>query len=133
MGTNKPQAHQRNSRVDRAIMALLEHTTLEKAAAAIGVSDVTLWRWMKQPEFQKRLRLARRQALAQCIGRLQQASPAAVGALLRVMTDQTTPAASRVRAAQSVLEHAMRALELEDLEARLSDLERAAEKPADTQ
>jgi hypothetical protein len=44
------------------------------------------------------------------------------------MTDQGAPAASRVRAADSVLDHAARAIELEDTEVRLSDLERAAEK-----
>jgi hypothetical protein len=44
------------------------------------------------------------------------------------MTDQAAPAASRVRAADSVLDHAAKAIELEDIEARLSELERAAEK-----
>jgi len=136
MGTNKPRGRGRESRVDRAILALLEHTTVEKAAAAIGISDVTLWRWMQKEEFQARLRLARRQAYAQCISRLQQASSAAVGALLRVMTDQGAPAASRVRAAETVLDHAARGIELEDIEVRLSDLERDAEKsspPEDTE
>ena len=57
-----------------------------------------------------------------------QASSAAVGTLLRVMTDQAAPAASRVRAADSVLDHAARAIELEDIEVRLSGLERDADK-----
>ena len=128
MGANKPRGRGRENRVDRAILALLEHTSVEKAAAAIGVSYVTVRRWMQQGEFQERLRKARRQAYSQCIGRLQQASSAAVGTLLRVMTDQTAPAASRVRAADSVLDHAAKAIEIEDIEARLSELERAAEK-----
>jgi len=126
MEANKTRG--RESRVDRAILALLEHTTAEKAAAAIGVSAVTLWRWMQQEDFQARLRLARRRAYSQSVARLQPASSAAVGTLLRVMTDQAAPAASRVRAADSVLDHAAKAIELEDIEERLSDLERAAEK-----
>jgi hypothetical protein len=86
---------------------------------------------MQQEEFQALLHSARRQAYSQCIGRLQQASSAAVGTLLRVMTDQATPAASRVRAADSVLDHAAKAIELEDFAARLSDLERDAQKSTD--
>ena len=115
-------------RVSRAIVALLENPSVEKAAAAIGVSPVTMWRWLQRTDFQARLRLARRRAYSQCVGRLQQASSAAVGTLLRVMTDQAVPAGSRVRAADSVLDHAARAIEIDDLDARISDLERAAEK-----
>jgi hypothetical protein len=127
MGPNKPRGRREN-RFDRAILALLEHTSIEKAAAASGVSNVTLWRWLKQDKFRARLRLARQEAYSQCVGRLQQASSAAVATLLRVMTDQASPAASRVRAADSVLGHAADAIELDDLSGRLSKLERAAEK-----
>jgi hypothetical protein len=127
MGPNKPRGR-RESRVDRAILALLEHTGIEKAAAASGISAVTLWRWMKQDKFRTRLRVARREAYSQCVGRLQQASSAAVATLLRVMTDQASPAGSRVRAADSVLGHAADAIELDDLSERLSKLGRASEK-----
>jgi hypothetical protein len=44
------------------------------------------------------------------------------------MTDLAVPAGSRVRAADSVLDHAARAIEIDDLDARISNLERAAEK-----
>jgi hypothetical protein len=47
------------------------------------------------------------------------------------MTDQTAPAASRVRAADSVLDHAIKAIEVEDLDIRLSELERAADQSKD--
>jgi len=43
------------------------------------------------------------------------------------MVDAITPPATKVRAADSVLNHSAKAIELEDLEARLSELERAAE------
>ena len=42
------------------------------------------------------------------------------------MIDKTTPAASRVRAADRVLDHASRATALEDIEARITELERVA-------
>ena len=126
MKSNKSHTPSEN-RVSRAIVALLENPSVEKAAAAINVSPVTMWRWMQQTDFQARLRLARRRAYSQCVGRLQQAS-SAVGTLPRIMTDLAVPAGSRVRAADSVLDHAARAIEIDDLDARISDLERAAEK-----
>ena len=115
---------------DVKIVALLEHPTQEKAAAALGISTVTLWRSMHKPEFAKAYRKARREAFSQSVARLQQASNAAVGTLLRVMTDREAPAASRVRAADVVLQSSLRGMEMEDIEARVSELERQRlEKP----
>lgn len=111
------------SRKDRAVMALLQHPSLEKAAEAVGVHPVTLWRWCRQAEFHQALLKARREAFSQAVGRLQQASGAAVGTLLRIMADSNTPANSRVRAAHCVLEQSHKALALEDLELRITHLE----------
>jgi hypothetical protein len=111
---------------DQAIVALLSHRNLEEAAHAIEVAPNTLLRWMKEPEFDAAYRKARRAAVSQSVARLQQATSAAATTLLKIMVDPTAPASTRVRAAESVLSHAARAIELEDLEARLSELERAA-------
>jgi hypothetical protein len=43
------------------------------------------------------------------------------------MVDQNTPASTRVRAADSVLDHASKAIDIEDVEVRVAALERAAE------
>jgi hypothetical protein len=51
----------------------------------------------------------------------------AVSTLLKIMIDSNAPASTRVRAADSVLDHAAKAIELEDIESRVSDSERAAE------
>jgi hypothetical protein len=126
--SEKPDSPMRGKRQDQFIVALLEHPTLDKAAAALGVSDVTLWRTLKKPEFAEAFRKARREAFSQSIARLQHASNAAVGTLLRVMTDREAPAASRVRAADVELQTALRGMEIEDIEARLRLLEEAAEE-----
>ena len=117
----------RIKRQDQYIVALLEQPTLQKAAAAVGVSDVTLWRCLKQPEFADAFRKARRDAFSQSVARLQHASSAAVGTLLRVMTDKEAPASSRVRAAEVVLSTAFKGIELDDIEARVAELEQAAQ------
>ena len=43
------------------------------------------------------------------------------------MLDSATPPATRVRAADSILDHTTKAIEIEDIDARLSELERASE------
>jgi len=113
---------------EAAIAALLSQRNIEEAARTIGIGVRTLLRWLQIPEFAAAYRQARRDAFAQAVARLQQASSAAVTTLLKIMVDQAAPAASRVRAADSVLDHAAKAIELEDIEVRLGDLERAAEK-----
>jgi transposase-like protein len=112
---------------EEAIAALLSQRNVEEAAKTIGVATNTLLRWMKDPEFDKDYRAARRAAYSQSTARLQQASSAAVSTLLELMVDGTTPASTRARAAECVLNHAAKAIELEDVEARVAALERAAE------
>jgi hypothetical protein len=112
---------------EEAIAALLSHRSIEDAAGAIKIAPNTLLRWMKEPEFNAAYREARPAAFSQSIARLQQASGAAVSTLLKVTVDSSTPPSTKVRAADSVLEHSAKAIELEDIEARLSELERASE------
>jgi len=111
---------------EEAIAALLSQRNTEEAARAVGVAHKTLLRWLQIPEFQTAYREARRAAFSQSIARLQQATGAAVSTLLKVMVDPSTPASTKVRAADSVLDHSAKAIEIEDIEARVSELERAA-------
>jgi transposase-like protein len=111
---------------EEAIAALLTQRNVEEAARAAGIGTQTLLRWLKIPEFQKAYREARRAAFGQSIARLQQASSAAVSTLLKVMVDPNAPASTRVRAADSVLDHGAKAIEIEDIDARVAALEDAA-------
>jgi len=47
--------------------------------------------------------------------------------LLKIMVDAATPPSTRVRAAEAVLSHAAKAIEIEDIEVRVTELEKAAE------
>ena len=108
---------------EAAIAALLSQRTVEDAARVAGVGTRTLFRWLEVPEFREAYLQARRQAFGQASARLQQATGAAVSVLLALMLDGNAPAASQVRAAHSVLDMAAKALELEDIETRLRQLE----------
>jgi hypothetical protein len=110
-----------------AIVSLLSQRNVEEAARIINLPARTLYRWLKEPEFNAAYREARRTAFSQSVARLQQMSAAAVSTLGKIMVDANAPAASRVRAAHSVLDHAAKALEIEDLEARLAALEQSAQ------
>ena len=112
---------------EAAIAALLTQRNHEEAARAVGIDPKTLLRWIKDPEFDADYRAARRAAFSQSTARLQQGASAAVSTLFKLMVDGNTPASTRVRAAECVLNHAARAIELEDIEARVAELERAAE------
>jgi len=111
---------------EEAIAALLTQRNIEEAAKSIGVGANTLLRWMKEPEFTRAYREARRQAVGQSIARLQQATSAAAATLMKIMVDQNAPASTRVRAADSIFNHAAKAIEIEDIDARVTELERAA-------
>jgi hypothetical protein len=112
---------------EQAILALLTQPNIEQAARTADVSIRTLHRWLKDSDFDAAYREARRVAFRQSVARLQHGSSAAVSTLLKVMLELSTPPSTKVRAADSVLNHAAKAIELEDLEARISDLERSAE------
>jgi transposase-like protein len=112
---------------EEAIAALLTQRNIDEAAKSIGIDPTTLLRWLKLPEFQTAYRDARRAAFSQSIARLQQGSTAAATTLLKIMLDQNTPASTRVRAAECIMNHTMKAVELEDVEIRVTDLERAAQ------
>jgi hypothetical protein len=108
-----------------AIAALLSQRNVDEAARVAGVGTRTLLRWTKIPEFEAAYREARRLAYRQSIARLQQASSAASSTLLKIMVDPNSPPSCRLRAADSVLSHAAKAIEIEDIDARVSELERA--------
>src|SRR3984885_818512 len=86
----------------------------------------TLYRWLKEPDFDVAYRAAKRAAFGQSIARLHHLSSAAVSTLGKIMLDSATPPATRVRAADSILDHATKAIEIEGIEARLMALEAAA-------
>jgi hypothetical protein len=113
---------------EEAIAALLLHPTVEQAARAITVATKTLVRWMKLPEFDAAYRTARHAMFSRTTARLQHASVAAVSTLQKIMVDTEEPASSRVRAAQCILEHAIKASELETVVARLERLEQQQER-----
>ena len=113
---------------EAAIAALLSQRTIEEAARMAGISKPTLVRWLKLSEFQEACRKARREAVAQADARLQQASPAAASTLIKLMLDPATPVMARARVADSILDRAHEAVQMEELETRLHAVERLTQE-----
>ena len=111
-----------------AILALLSNRSIEEAARAVGVAEKTLRRWMREPDFDAAYRAAKRVTFGQGIARLHFLSSAAVSTLGKVMLDPTTPPSTKVRAADSILNHTIKAIEEEDIKARVAVLEQTAEE-----
>jgi len=111
--------------MEAAIVALLTCRNTEEAAKNVGVSTRTILRWQKLPEFERAFREARTATFRQCIARLQQASGPAVTTLLKIIVDPSASLAVKARCAYYILEQARKAVETEDLDARVAQLERS--------
>jgi hypothetical protein len=99
---------------EQAIAALLQEPTLEAAAARAGIGVNTLARWLREPPFAAEYRAARRRVVEGAIGRVQGATGAAVDTLVEV-TKSGKKDADRVRAAATLLDHALRGVEMADV------------------
>ena len=108
---------------DHAIAHLLTAPTIAEAARQTGIGEQTLLRWLKDAHFQAAYRDVRRQVVQQAIAQVQRATSAAVDTLPEIMANSAAPASARVSAAKTVLETAVKAVELEDLAHRIAALE----------
>ena len=107
-----------------AIAALLTSATIQGAAREAGISERQIHRWLADDqEFDAAYRRARWRATQQAIARLQHVSTAAVTVLISIAADKHMPPSSRVAAASKLIDLALKSVEIEELEARLSNLE----------
>lgn len=119
-------------KMEEAVAALLTHRNHEEAARAVGIGTATLLRWQKVPEFDTAYRAAKRASYRQSVARMHHMTSAAVSTLGKIMVDTAVPPATRVRAADSILDHTAKAIEIEDIDARVAELEKAAEEAKGT-
>jgi acyl-CoA hydrolase len=112
---------------EQTIAALLTAPNLADAAHHAGIGGRTLLRWLKETAFQAAYREARRAVVQQAITQVQRATGEAVETLRNVMQDRESPASAKVSAAKTILETAVKGIEIEDLEARIAALEAQGE------
>ena len=117
-----------NAKQHRAISGLLSEPSIRQAAKVADVPEKTLFNWLKNADFDAAYRAARRDSVQQATARLQYASSAAVSILYQLMTRDSVHASIRLSAAKTILDLAIKAIEIDDLTARLEALERAREQ-----
>ena len=108
---------------DVLMMALACGATLENAARQAGVSESTVRRRAKNPEFQRKLQALQADMVQRTAGALTAAGLEFVKTLIALQSPPTPPA-TRLGAARAGLELGMKVREVADLEQRLADLER---------
>ncbi len=109
---------------EKALGALLTEPTLQAAAKVSGVSEVTLWRWLKEADFAEAYRNLKLEVVGQAITRLQQISCAAVETLNSIMQNEAILASVRVNAAKSIIEMAIKAVEMDEIVRRIEEMEK---------
>ncbi len=111
---------------EKVIDALLSTDTIAAAAKKAGVSDSTIYRYLRDETFKNEYRTARRDVVENTVGQIQGATAKAVKTLTKNL-DCGNPSAE-IRAAQIILETAYKGVELIDLQMRLEILEANQEK-----
>ncbi len=109
----------------KAIVAIMAHPTIEKAANAAGVPVRTLYNWLEMPVFRKALRSARRKGFDQALGMIFQYTPVAVNVMGKIMLNPDEPAGARVAAASTIVKLGREAVEIDDLAGRVEEIEEA--------
>ncbi len=106
---------------EQAISALLSEPSIKAAAEICGIGEATLYRWLQLPSFAVAYRTARRQVVERAVSELQAACGKAVETLKRNL-DCVIPGVE-IRAAQIILEQAVKGVEIMDMQERIERLE----------
>ena len=112
----------------QAIAALLVGSSVTAAAAAVGVAERTLHRWLKEdPDFMAELRAAEEQLIDATTRRLLDLQTAALDKIEDALNDDEAGHHVKLRAAGMVIDSALRLRELRNIEQRLTELEKQLE------
>jgi len=111
---------------EKAIMLLLQNKKIEEVAQELKISQVTLYRWLKQDAFKERFNEVRQELFTEALNSLKTLTKQAIDTLDDILKNGTKET-SRVTASKTVLELALRLKEVEELEQRVEELEKIVE------
>ena len=106
---------------ERAIAALLETCSVRDAAQRSGFSENTMFRLLRDPEFSKLYRDARRQVVGQTISRLQNLTTEAANTMQECLRCDNPSV--RLRASQLIMQQALHGMEVTELDLRVQVIE----------
>lgn len=116
------------------IVALLEQPTVTAAAQQAGISRQTLYRYQKDPVFQKQYLAARKASWQRTTGLLQAATGRAVEVITEVMNRTEAQAGDRTRlsACRAILQNSLKFTDLFDFSEALDEQEAGEQDSEDT-
>jgi AcrR family transcriptional regulator len=97
-------------------------TPVNQIAAANGLTERTIYNWLRESEFRARVNELRNRAVENAISLLASNMSLAAQTLVALLADSTPPA-NRVQAARTLLEMAFKAREVVEFEERLRAVE----------
>ena len=102
-----PSRRRLTGKQQKGLMVLVKGGTVPEAAAAAGVREDTVSKWLAMPHFRGLLDAEQQRRLRQVSSKLDAALPTAVETLVEIMKDPEVIASSRVRAAGILLDRAL--------------------------
>lgn len=107
------------------IAALITKSSVTAASKACGLSETQIYQRMKDPDFAKLYREARRDLLAGCTVAVQSQLGQAVETMAQIMTNEENAPQVRLNAADTILRHGLKLTEQIDIVERLEAIEKA--------
>lgn len=111
------------SRQVKSIDALMSGMNFAQAATAAGVNEKTLRRWRDEEHFTSALQRRTNSIMGDATRRLTGSLDAAVETMREVMEDAKVAPGVRLRAADYIVSHAIKLVEINDVLLRLQALE----------
>ena len=109
----------------RAIAALLSASTVREAATTAGISYATLRRWIAEDDaFRQEYNTELQSIIERAAAQARQGMIEAVIVLRGIAADGEAPLNVRVSAARVLMENGPKLVEMQDFEARLTELEK---------
>ncbi len=102
------QEQKLSRRQEAALVALLQKGSIKEAAESSNLSEVTLWRYLRDKTFVERYREARMKLVDAAIAKLQSAADAAVNTLREIAEDKNAAPTARIAAARTILSQAVK-------------------------
>ncbi len=112
-----------SKRQTQALPIFASNLTIEEACERAGISRNTFYEWLKEPQFKSELERLRNEIVNEAVNHLKMTSTKAAKTLGDLLERDDSPTVQRA-AANDVLGHVMKFMELKELEDRLADIER---------
>jgi hypothetical protein len=122
-GTGGTRRTRSRHKTEIVLAALLTTARIEDIAANTGIPRRTIYRYLNDEDFKRSFNEAKMRILDGAIVKLRNYAGEAVDTLYAIMKDQYAPYAARVASARSIIEFAVETGQVQDLEAKLHELE----------